>query len=113
MVFPTQNCKAALPASEDPSFETARKESHDDVPIYACKTALNEEKVPITVRGVWAVHAEAPGEVYNRLFERCCNENDDMIAWEVKFTVKQLAAYELTPMVDESLNDIVRTLLHN
>lgn len=74
---------------------------------------MNEETVPIPTRVVPTVHTELHDKVDHRAFESRRNENDNLIAREVRSAVKELITNELTTIVEESLEDMLQALLHN
>lgn len=62
---------------------------------------------------VATVHTKAPDDIDHRPIESLRNENHDVSAQEVKSAIKKPIENELMTMVEGSLEDILRTLLHN
>lgn len=113
MVLSMLNPEAVLHISHDPSFEMVRNDPYDDVPLSALEAALNRVSVPTTAGVAATVHTDAPGKIDHRPIESLCTDNDDGIAREVKYALKQLIGNELRKILEESLNDILRMSFHN
>lgn len=58
-------------------------------------------------------HDETPVEIHISPTESCSTNHEDMIAREVKSAVKDLVANELSTMIEELLDDILRKSLQN
>lgn len=113
VVLPMPKPDATIHASHVPLFKTARNDPHDDLPISTWEATLSEESVRITAGVIDKIYAEPPGEVKHCPIESHRNENEDMIAPEVKYAVKGMLANQLSKMVEESLDDVLRKTLHN
>lgn len=60
------------------------EQPHDNLPIYAWEASLNEESIPLTSRVAATVPAKALCEVNHCPTESRPNNNNDVIAREVK-----------------------------
>lgn len=60
-----------------------------------------------------SANEEVPSEADQRPIESRRDENDELIAREVKCAEKQLVANKMATMVKEVLNDVLRKTLHN
>lgn len=56
---PMTKRKAAQDASQDPSFETARNDSHRHLTILACEATLSEESAPIATGVATVVYEDS------------------------------------------------------
>lgn len=100
-MFPAMtNCKAVLHASIDRFFRTTKKNAHDDIPTSAWQAALNEEHSPTTTELGATFHYEALVDSESLYMEAHVNENEDMIALEVKSIVKGLVTTAFSAIVE-------------
>lgn len=60
-----------------------------------------------------AVHDKAPVKFENHRIKNHCTNEEDMIAWEVKSTVKEIVMNKLSTKLLELLEDISRTSVYN
>lgn len=74
---------------------------------------LNKKSKPWFGEMAPATHEEATGEDYPRPMRSPRNENDDVIALEMKCTVKELVANKMATMVDEGLGPALCKTLQN
>lgn len=74
--------KAALRASQDPSFEMARNDAHEYVSMWVWEAALNYETELWSGKATAAVNNEAPVEFKNRQIENCHTNEEDIISRE-------------------------------
>lgn len=100
MVSTIMNPKAALHNSQDPSFEKARIEANDNIPISARRVALKDESAPWTGEMATAANVE-PHIKHENCQESIGTKNEDVVAREVKFFIKDFVARELSNMVEE------------
>lgn len=106
------HCEGTLHASNDSLFETKRNAVHKDELIYAWEAGWNQEHKGTKARVATTVHEQAKGEFESSHAESRCPENEDVIAGEVKYGVKELAMRKLSTTVEESLDRILRTWFH-
>lgn len=107
-----QTPKLALGASQDPSFETARYDAHDDVPISAWEGPLYHKSDRYSMRASAPSVYETNIEHESRHTEICCEENENVIEREVKCFMKDAVANEISTMVGELLYDVPRNKVH-
>lgn len=107
MILQVLSPNAALHTSHDPSFETVRNDSGDDLPMPAWEAAQNDKSKPWSSEVAAAASQKAPGEVQHRPIEGCRNQNDDVIVREVQSAVKESVATETVRMVEEALDEVL------
>lgn len=99
MALPRMIVKAALSASEDPSFEMANHAAHGPIPIPASEAMLNVKRTRTSARLVTSVNDEPSVEFKNLSTESHRANNEDGIAGELKYALRDLVANELSPMI--------------
>lgn len=104
--------KATLLASQRPSFEMARNDEHENIPISTWEETLNKECALTPAVVATKDHEEANVEVENCQIKNCRTNEKDPIGQEAKSTVRDSVMNELLTMVRESLEDIPRTSFH-
>lgn len=91
----------------------ARKAALDYIPIPTWEVALNDQSQRWYGEVVPLADDEKIIEHDNCQIENSCTNDEDVIAREDKSTVKKLVTTELVTMVEELLDDILKTPLHN
>lgn len=95
--------------SQDPSFDTTRKDAHDEIQIYTCDVLFKGEHIPAQARLATALHKEVTVELKNFRTENCCAHEEYMIA-QVESLVMVMVRKELSTMVKQSIEEIPRTV---
>lgn len=113
MVPQMTNQKAALRASYNLRFESARDDTLGDIPISAWEIVLKEEHAPTPARMAAAVYNEAPVKFENLQMHSRLSNGEGLLAWKVKYVVNEIVMNKLLSMVEESLEDILKTSSHN
>lgn len=113
MVPPMMNPESASHASQDPPFETARNETHDDVLISALEATLNDKREPWSNEAAAAANEGAPVKNESRQISNRHTNEGDVIAREVRSAVSDLVTTELATVLEESLENILRESFHN
>lgn len=73
----------------NPSIETAKNKRDGNGPISTLEAALNDEKDPWSGEAAADANRDAPCEAYHRSFESRADENENVIAREMKPAVKE------------------------
>lgn len=111
VILPMMNLESALHAFQSPSFNMERNDTYEDLLISTWEAALGHNSEPLSGKAAVAGNEKAPGGQDSCQIESASANKEDVIAREVKFTVKDLTPTELDIMV-ESVENILRTLLH-
>lgn len=101
MVTPMTNPEPTMSTSHDLSLEAVRTDTNDDVPILEREAALNDESEPRSGE-VAAIASDDPDVQYENRSKERCRTNDEYVI-----------ANELSNMIEELLDDIIRNSLHN
>lgn len=107
------NPKAAMCASHDPSLETARTDSTDDVLISTWEASLKDESEPWSGKMAVGAHCEPTVESKSPPNESHRTSDEDVITKEGKSTKKELVASELSTLIEKSPDNVLRKSLHN
>lgn len=105
------NHQSARHTSQDQVLKTERTDANDDAPILAWKVELDDNRTPRP--GEVTVAANKESHVRHDFQENNSTENEDVITREVKSAERDFVANELSAMIIESLDDILRPSLHN
>lgn len=89
----------------------ARKDARDDIPISAWEAVLKEERSLTRWRGNHS--PSGAWRLENGHIENCRTDEEDVIARKFKFLVREMVTNELSTMLEESLDDILKTSFHN
>lgn len=92
--------EAAMRTPHYPWFETASTDSNDDKPILAWEAKLNDKRELLSGEVAGIANDDSNAEHKNRPTKGRCNNDEDMIAREVRST-------------EESLEDILHKYLHH
>lgn len=113
VALPMLNFEAALCTFRDLWFKTARSDLLEDVLIQTSEAPWNEKGEPWSSEAAVPAHEVAPGEVIHRPIKCGGSLNDEMIALEVKSSVWELVANDMSNMVPGKLDDVLHKMLHN
>lgn len=106
------NAEAVQCASRN-TLETARNDAHENIQISALEVELNQECAPKPVRVATALLEEATIKLHNGQIENFGTNMEDVIKRRVKSAFKEVGANELSAMVEDLLDNILRTSFYN
>lgn len=82
VVLSMASCEAALCAPHNLSFEMARRDTNDNIPISKLEVALNDENQPWSREVATAARKEGPAEQENCHMLHRREENEDLVTLE-------------------------------
>lgn len=95
------------------SFKTVEGSGNYDILLSAREAALIEECAPTPTRVATAVPKEKPVEFEDRHIEKPHISEEDVIARVAKSTIKEMVTEGLSTIIEDLMDHILRTLLHN
>lgn len=110
---PFDESQTPFGAHRDPSFDTARNDTHNKVSISAWEPYLNKELGTTTPEVATTVQNKALFELKRGHVESCRTKAEDLISREVKSAVNEMDTKGLSTVVEWSLDDILRALFHD
>lgn len=113
MVLPMMNLEVALQGSQYQPFQTARDDRQDSLPKSTWEVMLNDASEPLLCETAVGGKEKAPSDHKSHWKEKRHTNVKDVIAQEVEPAVTELIPIELSTMVKESLDEILRTCFYN
>lgn len=108
---PMTSPEAAPHTSQELSFQIAKNDAHDNVPILLLEAAWNFQREQWSSETEAAGNGEEPVDHGSSQIENCRTNKEALIAWEVNSTVNQLVTTEFWNMLETSLDGILKTLV--
>lgn len=93
--------EATMCTSNDTSLATSLTDGNKDIPILTWDAVVNDESNLWSVIVPAVANDESIVEHENRPTGTCCTDNEDVIAKEIKYAVKDLVTKDFLKLIEE------------